>query len=530
MYRILIVDDEEMIVEGLRFLIERGVPECELAGVAYDGQEGIAAAMALRPDIILTDIRMYQMDGIDMIRQLQERGLKARYIILSGYAEFSYARQALQLGVEEYITKPVEEKELFRTLEKVCDSIEQDRKKEAQVATLCETVDAYSQNIQNYRLRDFLEGRREWQEVKEYMPREEFFHYPWFLCVIFQYLPDEQSSDGSEFYETLLRQGQKLLEKFGRLSFQIVSGKEKGQQILILEVEELPDSRSFRLELEKLRYEVQEERGGFVSAGCGLWHKKPDGLRRSMEEGLCALNYRVIKGPESMVSYDEVRDIVKKPTQISQEDLRELERCMDEMDNDGCARIVEKIFCKISRDSAFSPESLQTLAINLILSGIRKMPFMQLQMNEYLGKNILSLDSIAKFRTVEQLKNWIINILKGMNELMLKQNLPEKRDVVEEVKAYIAKNFNQEITLTDISEKFYINPYYFSQLFKKRTGETYQNYLTGMRISRARKLLEETDLKLYEICEMVGYSDTNHFGKVFEKYVGVKPGTYRKML
>lgn len=158
------------------------------------------------------------------------------------------------------------------------------------------------------------------------------------------------------------------------------------------------------------------------------------------------------------------------------------------------------------------------------------MPFMQLQMNEYLGKNILSLDSIAKFRTVEQLKNWIINILKGMNELMLKQNLPEKRDVVEEVKAYIAKNFNQEITLTDISEKFYINPYYFSQLFKKRTGETYQNYLTGMRISRARKLLEETDLKLYEICEMVGYSDTNHFGKVFEKYVGVKPGTYRKML
>lgn len=131
---------------------------------------------------------------------------------------------------------------------------------------------------------------------------------------------------------------------------------------------------------------------------------------------------------------------------------------------------------------------------------------------------------------MEQLKHWIINVLQGMNELMLKQSMPEKRDVIEESKEYIARHFEQDITLNDISERFFINPYYFSQLFKKRTGVTYQKYLTGIRIARAKKLLEETDLKLFEISEMVGYSDVNYFRRVFEKYEGVKPNEYRKQL
>lgn len=530
MYRVLIVDDEEMIVEGLKFLIGRGVPDCEVAGIAYDGEDGLQKALTLCPDIILTDIRMYQMDGIEMIRRLREEGLHTRYIVLSGYAEFSYARQALQLGVEDYITKPVEEEELYRTFAKVCASLAQERQKEERVETLYETVDTYSRNIQQYRLRDFLEGRREWRELKDCVMADRFFRYPWFLCAVFEMMPSgkQESFTGTAFDEALQRGGQALAQKFEGMAFRVVSGKERGQRILIFGEEEAIGTRSFRLELERLRRAVQQEGDGTLSAGIGLWHKNPDGLRRSLEEALCALNYRVINGPESMVCYDETGGIVKNPVQISQEDIRELERCMDEMDDEGCARVVEKIFCKIGRDTALSPERLQMLAINLILSGTRKMPFMQLQMNEYLGRNILSLDSISKFRTVEQLKNWIINILKGMNELMLKQNVPEKRDVVEEAKAYIAQNFQKEITLTDISEKFYINPYYFSQLFKKKTGETYQNYLTGIRISRARKLLEETDLKLYEISSMVGYADANHFGKVFEKYVGVKPQAYRR--
>lgn len=231
-----------------------------------------------------------------------------------------------------------------------------------------------------------------------------------------------------------------------------------------------------------------------------------------------------------MISYENIRDLTGKPGLIEENDIKQLETCIDLMDDAGCRQVIEAVFRKIEKEKDLSLTDLQLLSLNLILAGIRKMPFMQFQLNEYLGRNILSLESISKFQTIEQLKNWIINTLKSMNELMLKETMPEKKDVIEEAKEYMNRNFTREISLNDISERFFINPYYFSQLFKKKTGETYQSYLTSLRISRAKKLLEETDLKIYEVCSMVGYSDTNHFNKVFERIAGIKPSEYKKNL
>lgn len=111
---------------------------------------------------------------------------------------------------------------------------------------------------------------------------------------------------------------------------------------------------------------------------------------------------------------------------------------------------------------------------------------------------------------------------------MLKDNMPKKKDVIAEAKEYIRQNYNQNISLNDISGKFYINPYYFSQLFKKKTGMTYQKYLTDYRVDRAKKLLAETELHIYEVCKAVGYSDVNHFNQTFERVEGMKPSEYRQ--
>lgn len=525
MYRVLVVDDEEMIADGLKLLIERGIPQCDVIAVAYDGTEGYDIALKEKPDIILTDVRMYEMDGIEMIRRLKQEGLDARYIILSGYAEFEYARQAIVLGVEDYITKPVEEEDLYQTFTKVCLSIQKERQNILRVEELQETVGEYSQSMKEYYIRDILEGR-EFNEENRQMVQDEFFMNQSFLCSVFELAAGKNSSN-DEFVGDIL--GRQCREQFGKgYSMEIIEGNEKYQWILLIGVKKQTELRKIKIILGKIRLLTQEQAESDVCVGIGLWHKKTEGIKKSYEEALCALNYKVINGPESLVSYDEIRNISSKPAQIPEEDIQELEKYINEMDNEGCRKTIEKIFRNLNKDGKLSPENLQVLAINLILSGIRKMPFMQLQLNEYLGKNILSLESIAKFRTMEQLKNWIINVICGMNELMLKQNLPEKRDVVKEVQEYINRNFNQEISLADISEKFFINPYYFSQLFKKKTGETYQNYLTGVRMDRAKKLLQETDLKIYEICEMVGYMDVNHFNRVFERREGIKPSNYRK--
>ena len=129
--------------------------------------------------------------------------------------------------------------------------------------------------------------------------------------------------------------------------------------------------------------------------------------------------------------------------------------------------------------------------------------------------------------TLYELENWTFNLLKGAGELLESESMNGRRDLIAEAKAYIQEHFTGNITLNEIAEKFYVNPYYFSQLFKKKTGTTYQKYLTELRIRRAETLLRTTDLRVYEICEQVGYTDPNYFSRLFERSTGRKPAAYR---
>lgn len=518
-YRVVLVDDEPAIAQGLGFLIQRFVPECEVAALAYDGQEGYEKILKLKPEIVITDIRMPEMDGIEMIQKLKEEGGEYHFVILSGYEEFEYARSAIQLGVEEYITKPVEEEELCAVLGKVCGKID----KECSQKKDHERIQSA---VEEYMIRDYLEGKLNRPELmREKMPEWGFpVSGAACACAILEVHAQEKSRTHNLAEQVRELSGRYM--DFG-LRHLIVENSEI-MVTLILSVPEGTELKKIQNWIGMIRLELAELTDDQVSAGISLMHYHGMEIRDAFTEAECALNYKLLKGMDCCISYEQIRDIESGTEMVSEEDLRKLEQGIDMMDENLCRETLDHIFRKISREKDVSLEQLRMLSLNLLLTGIRKMPFMQFQLNEYLGKNIFSLESISKFKTIEQLKNWIFNILKSMNELMLKDNLPEKRDVIEEAKEYIRKNFDQDISLNDISERFFINPSYFSQLFKKKTGKTYQNYLIEMRVARAKKLLDETDLKIYEICALVGYSDANHFNRIFERVEGVKPSEYRK--
>lgn len=520
-YRILIVDDEPDIAEGIEFLIHRLCPECQVVGLAGDGIEGYEKACELRPDMILTDIRMPECCGLDMIRHLQQAGVFAKYIVLSGYAEFEYAKTAITLGVEEFITKPVEEDKLKQVLNRVEQAIEKEQEASEKMKHMKRTVD-------NYVLKEFLgQAGAKSESIRQYLEQFEFpISGKWYFCIVMELEHDFDRAKWKEHFCAETVTGVRLLELLHSYRF-----VEYAQSLMVLmgAVNRELDPRALLEAAVRLKQQVTQVLGGSINMGIGTMYRSVDKLPQSFEEAICALNYKMMKGPDCVISYAQIRDIEDDFTSpVSQEEIRRLEECIDRMDDAGCKAAVEDIFRTISSRHNLSMEELQMISLNLILSGIRKIPFVQFQMNQYLGKNIFSLESISKFQTMEQLKNWIINTLRGMNELMLKDHLPEKKDVIQEAKEFIAKNFNREIGLNELSERFFINPYYFSQLFKKKTGETYQNYLIGLRVERAKKLLEETDLKIYEVCELVGYSDANHFNKVFERTTGMKPSEYRK--
>ena len=496
-YKVLIVEDEREKAEGIAYLVEKYNPLCTPIRLAHDGAEGYEMALEFQPDIILSDIRMPVMDGLEMIRALQARNLQAEFIVLSGYAEFSYAKKAIELGVKNFITKPVDENELNTTLNKVCKEISEWRSTE-------DSLSRINDDMRNYALRDFLTSGidqnymvREWLEQIHVL--EQYHQY---TCMLIEW---------EEVETSVMEEGILLEQDIFLYGVRIGAA----QMLVVAAANEL--GMEEKRKLADCIYRRAEERECHVSVGMGNTYQNYMQLTNAYEESRVALNYRILKGSKKVILYEELYDMENRTDLITEKEMEQLQERIDRLDQDGFRIVVKGIFKRVLSENHLSLPELQKLSLNIILLGLHNIPTAQLQMNEYFGKNLFTLKSIEKFKTIEQLENWIINIVSGMNELMLKDSVPKKKDVITEAKEYIRQHYNQNITLNDISKKFFINPSYFSQLFKKKTGMTYQTYMINYRIDRAKKLLTETDLRIYEVCKLIGYSDVNHFNQVFDR-------------
>ena len=506
-YKVLIAEDEKEKAKGIAYLVEKYSPECTPVLLAHDGQEGYEKALAEKPDIILTDIRMPVMDGLEMIRALREAEFPAEFIVLSGYAELSYAKRAIELGVRDFITKPVDEKELSKTLSKVCKEIAERRKTEDSLSRL-------NDDMRNYALRDFLTGGIDSQhKVGEYLAQRNVLDvYGQYSCILIEW-----EEGNPEIEEGLLSQNGRFLYgiKMGNAQAAVIVG---GKNLSLEEKKNL--LRNY--------YASGEDKRGEISVGIGSTYEDYTQLPKAYEEARVALNYRILKGSSTEILFEELYDMENRTDLLTEKETEQLKERIDRFDQDGFCIAVKGIFQRVLSENNLSLSELQKLSLNIVLLGLHNIPTAQLQLNEYFGKNLFTLKSIEKFKTIEQLENWIMNMVSSMNEVMLKDIVPKKKDVIVDAKEYIRKNYDQNITLNDISKQFYINPYYFSQLFKKKTGVTYQKYLTDYRVDRAKKLLAETELRIYEVCRLVGYSDVNHFNQVFERAEGMKPSEYRQ--
>ena len=391
MYRILVVEDEPEIAKGIAFLINRhGQGKWQVVGIAQDAEEALTLAAEHQPvQAVLTDIRMPGMNGLQLIEAMQHQQLCRCFAVLSGYAEFSYAQQAMTLGVRRFLTKPVE------------------------IQALQELLQVFAEELE-------AETRAAEQRESE------------------------------------------LLER---------------QRRLLRNPAARPDS--------------------------------PEGIPLSEE---------VPEGGADVAAAEQTA-------------LQELNLAMDEMDQPRCNQIVHALFQVIAANAEqLTLQDLRRISLGLVLCGVRRMPEAQRRMNQYMEENLFTLERMDSFESLEELERFLCDTLQGLNRLRATANLPEKYDLIQEAKAYIQEHATKDISLKKISEHFYINASYFSALFKAKTGMKYQDYVTSVRIARAKTLLETTEMTLTDIAEAVGYSDLYYFTTMFERMTGTRPRQHRQEL
>ncbi|BFT74437.1 response regulator [Paenibacillus sp. P36] len=521
--KVILVDDEKSIVEGLKRMVNRYIPECEVIGTAHNGLEGFKLIQTLQPDFVITDIRMPQADGLEMISMLKDEGSSIPCILLSGYTDFEYARRGMQLGVRFYINKPVEIDQLRESVYQVMDAIRADKAKVQEVNELKQEV---LSRKQEKAWRDVLDLGNDNSELVEELlqvaqiPMEGAF----FGSVLLEF---DSNVDGSK--EFGLHPVFDHIDRAFKHYRGVFRFRYTGAQVAVI----LANDKSIKNEdvvqaCVLLKQAVYQDLKLSMTIGIGTIQKRVVGVSQSFEEACYALSYKVIKGTNAVIPFPEITNLTGPSHAVPTELIDKLETGLDNMDEAGCVDIIREIFRRMEAEKSMRPADLQSQCLNILLSSVRNMSFQQLQQNDFLGRHILSLDSISRSRTLEQLEEWTVKVIRGIISFKLEHNIPKKKDIITEIKEYMTKHYHEPIKIADLAARFFISPYYLSQFFKQKTGETYVNFLTQIRINKAKELLQNTDLKVYEICQMVGYSDTQHFARLFEKLAGCKPREYRK--
>lgn len=512
MYKLLIVDDEEIIREGMRTLFpwhELGIGDVFTAATS---REALRIIEAEAPQLVITDINMAEMSGIEMLEKAYEIVPDLRAIVVTGYDYFEYARDALRLHVQDFLLKPVNEQLLYESMRKQVESLNENRavQRGLRASSIHEQFEIKS------RIQSLLSGRED-AEASAQSLEAEYSIQPNARFMVAVLVPDIDFSVSYEDRALLYHQlhifcmGEVDSENLG---FTIAD--ERSGTILILyfvDASPLGGERAFRELLSLIRNEFSHTlRAAIGTEVIGLRN-----IALSHQEAIQLLTRddekyeRELRLPQNLASrnrhfselFSEMKGAmcanISNPSKV----LKVFETFFSAADEYGKSDIDV-------RKGVF--RMLSDLYYTCIVSGV-PVP------EAFMGQTAVSLCTASREECRELGRQYIV--------FMLTSRENEINKMVAEARDYIDHHLADNITVSEIAARFFVSPNYFSRLFKKNMGEGCNDYIVRKRMEKARNLLTATDLSAGRIASMVGYNDTNYFSMAFKKYFGMSPTSYR---
>lgn len=525
---ILIVDDEFRIGQLIRRLIHFEELGLELIDVFDDSEKALGAILLHHPDVVISDIKMPGMDGLELVRRTQEAGIASRFVFVSGFREFEYAHKALQYGVEDYLLKPVKEEDLNNILQKLSDGHEQVLQHRREEKQLQEEA-RRGRYIRGFDLIQAIESAGEWvdwQELNRMMQSNVQNGKMLAFLLQLDYYDASQQDDIQDrmVINNLITMTEDRLRP--HLYEQLYAVQDKTLMIGLLNYAPAA-STMVRQELYTVYADVRRYLSGFPEYVATLAFGEeitPQQGKLSLQTARQRMNCRIalganrIIGPEHFVTNPKLGEL----DTIAR---AQLQNAVEALNAAAASRVWQDLVRQIQSNPQNDPALYYTLA--------------RCFLNTFYGD--LTWDE----RRTRQCRNWLEQVrhcwqLPQLNELVeqaIAEELQTQQKELDNQTArpvrmaldYIAENYAQKIGLDEIAEMLQMNSSYFSTLFKKETGRNFQNYLTEYRIEKAKELLRTTNETMMSVAEQVGYQDTRYFSQCFVKVVGVKPSLYRKM-
>ncbi len=514
MLKIVLVEDEKVVLRGMTMALSKE-KEIYLAGTAENGTDGLKVIREVKPDLVLTDIRMPGMSGLELIEQAQKEFPNLVFVIFSGFNEFKYVQKAIGLGVLDYLEKPVAVSDLKNVLERARNMIDY-KKNYIRLKEQENQVDRVLIEQSLYRL--FNQPTEMEKENMEYFLEVggKLEYSTEFAVLGIGRLLKEDS--GSDEYRRLINELTfSIVQKH---SFEVYTLSIEEQMFFVYfnqECEEFP----FYQEISRARERLEKQDIGFYAGLSNLYSNVYD-LRTAFQEARNALNYAVFLEAEDIIRMEDVEYQHSIPSEIGDSQytmafnfrLQNYEECFRQV----------KAYGEYLSKSGLMPEMLRHECIECI----SQLQQLIAEMGKHTKQELKSADfeKIFTMKSAEEMISWMERLADDYLTLAQQGQASEERPV-KIIKKYLDENYAQSITLDTLSELVHMNPTYLSVMFKKEEGISYSNYLVKVRIEKAMELLEKGE-RAKTVCEKVGYYDYRYFNKQFKKIVGMTPDTYKK--
>jgi two-component system, response regulator YesN len=526
---ILIVDDEPKVLRGLRTIIERSNEDWNIAGEYKNGVEALAAIINQCPDVVITDIKMPCMDGLELVERARSIAPELKFIILSGFPDFSYAQQALRLETVDYILKPPDFRDILKSLKKVeqlLDEKENKMKEEEALKTFKKTA------LLQLKDRLFMELLYK-SDTNNLLPDKgnegelECFYSQYALFIIkmdnFSFSVFNESGNELEKLAAFRKGVQASIYKRAGCVVDLYDGT----FCCMLNV-----ANSSPVFLKGMAREIHSELKNYaadLTIGISSVHNKPEKINMAYRECLYILRNKVFYEKDSIIIFCELKMESSSegyPLDMEHKYIEALRFANFEKAAEILKELIEKVVAISNRD----PIRFKSLIMEFLIVVVRNLS--EEQHTEKLKSSMSGgiYNKLNLMDNINDIKSLLLDYTKNIVDYFSEKNKPGCRKVINDIKNYVNCNYFNDISLRQISSEFFMNESYLSDLFKKETGVSFSSYLTRVRIEQAKTLLKQVDLKPHDISEMVGYSNSRYFNKVFKKYMGVTPFEYRERI
>lgn len=524
----MLADDESIVIDSLSYMIEKNFGQtCEIKA-AKSGRKVIELAEEFQPDIAFMDIQMPGINGIEAMKEIRKRNEKIIFIVMTAYDRFSFAQESINLGVMEYLTKPSNKEKVISTLERAMELVNDMKKKRMEDLEMKEKLGTIIPVLESnlvysilFQTNDFSNRRN----LKQLLNIQKDYGY----IMVLEFgerkengqmsNPIGSSVKATQFYT----QFREIIQEF----FQGVIGPIMGNRMIIVVFREEAavslEERSKMIETSRDLIRKMKKRTDIqFKIGIGSCTNF-EGLRESFEEAVEVLR----------INSEKVGHVQDLPIGCQYEEdypIHLEKELFDAVKKGDVGRVrlkAEHFFNWMEGKYQEDLENIKLKVLEFVLyaehlsyeSGGRVYHF-----QDRFGY----LDRVQKMASYQEILSWFVEKITDACMSLNRKKEDQSNAIIKKAKEYINQRFMKDISLDEVSREVDISSYYFSKLFKGETGENFIEYLTRIRMDKARELLQSKEFSIKQICVLVGYSDPNYFSRIFKKSIGITPTEYRE--